>query len=559
MKLPFKYIAILVIVSLAGIFAYQAYWLTGLYHTMHSEMERDITEAMRMSDYNEMMIRVDKMKQDDINHGEVSVSAGYSDDGKSFVRSSTTISREDSLDNTTLHETFMPKGDSVYVTHPNDSTRVEVSVRKNVPLLTKEDSVLFIDQHRETDKVRWMSADSARERLEEAVKDSDSSPQSALSAKGGLDVILRDQNSMLELATYLQRGLHSGLDIISDPDVVLYDSLLTSFLHDRNINLPHRLLHLHKGSKWDSTILYIDTLVNIGTPGYVPTSKAVEYNYSFDINTNQSYRLIMEPAGTLVLRQMSGILTTSFVILIVLAFSFWFLIRTILKQKTLEEMKSDFTNNITHELKTPIAVAYAANDALLNFNQAEEKAKRDKYLRICQEQLQRLSGLVEQILSMSMERRRTFRLHPEEFAIRDILETLIEQHKLKAESSVHISVDIEPEDLSVLADRTHFSNIISNLIDNAVKYSKEEAELSISCRQTGGTVTVSVTDRGIGIPLDKQKHIFDKFYRVPTGNLHNIKGYGLGLFYVKSMVEKHGGTITVKSEPDKGSTFTITL
>ena len=93
MKLPFKYIAILVIVSLAGIFAYQAYWLTGLYHTMHSEMERDITEAMRMSDYNEMMIRVDKMKQDDINHGEVSVSAGYSDDGKSFVRSSTTISR----------------------------------------------------------------------------------------------------------------------------------------------------------------------------------------------------------------------------------------------------------------------------------------------------------------------------------------------------------------------------------------------------------------------------------------------------------------------------------
>ena len=513
MKLPFKYIAILVIVSLAGIFAYQAYWLTGLYHTMHSEMERDITEAMRMSDYNEMMIRVDKMKQDDINHGEVSVSAGYSDDGKSFVRSSTTISREDSLDNTTLHETFMPKGDSVYVTHPNDSTRVEVSVRKNVPLLTKEDSVLFIDQHRETDKVRWMSADSARERLEEAVKDSDSSPQSALSAKGGLDVILRDQNSMLELATYFQRGLHSGLDIISDPDVLLYDSLLTSFLHDRNINLPHRLLHLHKGSKWDSTILYIDTLVNIGTPGYVPTSKAVEYNYSFDINTSQSYRLIMEPAGTLVLRQMSGILTTSFVILIVLAFSFWLLIRTILKQKTLEEMKSDFTNNITHELKTPIAVAYAANDALLNFNQAEEKAQRDKYLRICQEQLQRLSGLVEQILSMSMERRRTFRLHPEEFAIRDILETLIEQHKLKAESSVHISVDIEPEDLSVLADRTHFSNIISNLIDNAIKYSHGEAEVAIHCRKVtvegqNEQTEISVSAHGIGIAPEKQKHIY---------------------------------------------------
>ena len=232
--------------------------------------------------------------------------------------------------------------------------------------------------------------------------------------------------------------------------------------------------------------------------------------------------------------------------------------------QTLEEMKSDFTNNITHELKTPIAVAYAANDALLNFNQAEEKAQRDKYLRICQEQLQRLSGLVEQILSMSMERRRTFRLHPEEFAIRDILETLIEQHKLKAESSVHISVDIEPEDLSVLADRTHFSNIISNLIDNAIKYSHGEAEVAIHCRKMAGEgqneqTEISVSDHGIGIAPEKQKHIFDKFYRVPTGNLHDVKGYGLGLFYVKTMIEKHGGSVSVKSELGKGSTFTIRI
>ena len=127
-------------------------------------------------------------------------------------------------------------------------------------------------------------------------------------------------------------------------------------------------------------------------------------------------------------------------------------------------IKRQLTNNITHELKTPIAVAYAANDALLNFNQAEEKTQRDKYLRICQEQLQRLSGLVEQILSMSMERRKTFRLHPEVLSMADILEPLIEQHKLKSEKPVHILTKIEPAGLTLTADRTHFSNIISNLI-----------------------------------------------------------------------------------------------
>ena len=288
--------------------------------------------------------------------------------------------------------------------------------------------------------------------------------------------------------------------------------------------------------------------------------KAKQYNYAFDIHSNQSYRLTIEPIYKIVLRQMSGILTTSFVILIILGFSFWFLIRTILRQKTLEEMKSDFTNNITHELKTPIAVAYAANDALLNFNLAEDKQQRDKYLGICQEQLQRLSGLVEQILSMSMERRKTFRLHPETLSLHDLFPTLIEQHKLKAGKPVKINLDIAPEDLTIIADRTHFSNILSNLIDNAIKYSPDKADIMICCRKKETEqVEISVTDHGIGIPTDKQPHIFDKFYRVPTGNIHNTKGYGLGLFYVKTMVEKHGGMVTVRSEAGKGSTFTIRI
>ena len=258
-------------------------------------------------------------------------------------------------------------------------------------------------------------------------------------------------------------------------------------------------------------------------------------------------------------RQMAGILATSAVILLVLGFSFWYLIRILLRQRTLEEMKDDFTNNMTHELKTPIAVAYAANDALLNFGADADTLKRTRYLRICQEQLTRLGGLVEQILSLSMERRHSFRLHRTTFPVADILAPLIEQHKLKADKPVRISTRLTPSGLEVNADRTHFSNIVSNLLDNAIKYSAGQAEVEIEASQEGGAFILSVRDKGIGIPKDKLAHVFDKFYRVPTGNLHEVKGYGLGLYYVKTMVERHGGTVEVESEPGRGSEFVIRI
>ncbi len=515
MKLPFKLIAILVFFSLLGIFVYQAYWLTGLYNTMMHEMEKNIHEAMRISDYNEMMLRVEDMQKENKKHGAVEVSAGYdSDTGKTFVRSNTTISEETGLDN---------------------------------------DSLIL---HLPSSKYDNISASTPQAKTENDEDD----PQAALHSNRGLDMILRDQKSMLELVSFIQKGMHSGVDLFTGPDVSTYDSLLTVQLLEYGIDFPHRLEYFHTGATIDSSQVFIDTLAVIQSTGYIPSKEAVQYNYVFNMSHSETYRLTMEPINMLVLKQMSGILATSFVILVILGFSFWFLIRTILRQKTLEEMKSDFTNNITHELKTPIAVAYAANDALLNFNLAEDKQQRDKYLGICQEQLQRLSGLVEQILSMSMESRKTFRLHPETLSLHDLFPALIEQHKLKAGKPVEISLDIAPEDLTIIADRTHFSNILSNLIDNAIKYSPDKADITIRCRKKETEqVEISVTDHGIGIPTDKQPHIFDKFYRVPTGNIHNTKGYGLGLFYVKTMVEKHGGIVTVRSEAGKGSTFTIRI
>ena len=304
-----------------AIFAYQAYWLVSMYHTMKSDMEHSIIEAMRTSDYNEMMLRIERMRRDDQDHGEISVSAGYNDEGGTLVRSSTMVHKEKIPGSTGIQQ------DSILKTE------------------RKLDTLIVVRNDQKEIKV--VPQDSTAQEVKAAM----------LQTKGGLDILLKDQNTMLELATYFQRGLHSGLDVIMDPDFQSYDSLLTLSLQERGISLPYRIEYLHFSNTPDSSLLFTDTLGMGGTLNYIPGPDAHTYDYTFDIHSHSLYRLRMDSVAGVIVHQMAGILITSFIILLILGFSFWFLIRTLLKQKTLEEMKSDFTNNITHELKTPIAVA----------------------------------------------------------------------------------------------------------------------------------------------------------------------------------------------------------
>ncbi len=545
MKLPIRYIALLVVLSMTGIIVYQAYWLTNLYHTMHSDMERSITEAIRLSDYNEMMLRVQQIRTDSATeHGEISISTGVDSKGERYVRSTTIV-------------------DNVQMKAGKESLqRGMQSFDVNV---TRKDSIKRIG--RDTLHYNITRVELGGSEQDEAKQDNTKKSNSMFLLMDGIDQSLEKQQSLSALTHYFQRGMHEGLDIIAEPDIEVFEQFFTNNLREAGISLPFRIELLQIGTdvRGDSTHAYTDTLGIRSTPGYRPSKKAKSYHYDIDLQSHRIYRILTEPSmlTTYVIDDMRGILATSFLILVVLGVSFGYLIRILLKQKTLDEMKSDFTNNITHELKTPIAVAYAANDALLNFNQAADKEQRNKYLSICQEQLGRLSALVEQILSMSMERRKSFRLHTETLLLQELLPPLIEQQKLKAEKPVHIRLSIEPHTLSIHADRTHFINIISNLIDNAIKYSREEADIRITCLpmegETEKRAEIHIQDHGIGISAECRKHLFEKFYRVPTGNLHNVKGYGLGLFYVKTMVEKHGGSVEVKSEPGRGSEFVIKM
>lgn len=217
-------------------------------------------------------------------------------------------------------------------------------------------------------------------------------------------------------------------------------------------------------------------------------------------------------------------------------------------------MKDDFVGNMTHELKTPIAIAYSANDALLNYDTANDQQRKVTYLNIANKQLRRLGELVENILAMSMERRKTMKLKPETILLRPFVEEIATAQRMRGEKDIVINVNVD-ENVSIEADKTHLSNILNNLIDNAIKYSGDNVAITIS----GNGREISVADNGIGIPAKSIPYLFNKFYRVPHGNRQDVRGYGIGLYYVKSMLDKMGWNIDVRSKEREGSVFTIKI
>lgn len=265
------------------------------------------------------------------------------------------------------------------------------------------------------------------------------------------------------------------------------------------------------------------------------------------------YRAYMSPPLGEMLRQTAGIVITTVLIILMLAFAFAYLIRTVVKMRSLEEMKDDFTNNMTHELKTPISASYSAIDTLLNCDKHNDASKRERYLKLALDQLSRLSELVEGILSMSMERRKSMVLSKEKIELKQVLDEISSIHSLRTEKPVTINVRVEPEVLSVETDPAHFANVINNLIDNAIKYSGSSVAIDIHADSSG----IIIKDNGKGIPAKSLPLIFNKFYRVPTGNRQDVRGYGIGLYYVKSILSKMGWDIKAASTLGKGSTFTI--
>ena len=333
-------------------------------------------------------------------------------------------------------------------------------------------------------------------------------------------------------------------------------SIIAQHLHDNNyaamIGQPN-VANMEEAFRRDLNFSgYYPDEVYIVTPDGTLEYSSDLWEIEYRVNGDITYYAYISPLTNNILREMGGVIITSALIALALTFGFWYLLHVIASQRTIEEMKDDFTNNMTHELKTPIAIAYAANDSLLQFPDPQDEERTKKYLTAALDQLSKLSGLVENILAMSMERRKHLTMAKEKIRLRDFLANIIEQQKLKADKPCDIILECQG-DATVEADPSHFSNVIGNLIDNSIKYSGESVSIIIKADANG----VSIADNGIGIPEKSLPYIWSKFYRVPHGNRTDVKGYGIGLFYVKSIIDKHGWNISVVSRQGKGSTFTI--
>ena len=251
----------------------------------------------------------------------------------------------------------------------------------------------------------------------------------------------------------------------------------------------------------------------------------------------------------------SSVLITLFVLTL-----FSLALYIIFKQKRLSEMKNDFVNNMTHELKTPISTISLASQMLNDKSIPDAQKNLAHISRIIQAESKQLGFQVERVLQMAIFDHGELRLKLEETNLHEIIETVAQNFLLQIDRRAgKLEFLPEAEDPLINGDTMHITNVISNLLENALKYTKQTPRITIVTKNESRNIIVSVIDNGIGISKEEQKRIFDKFYRVPTGNIHNVKGFGLGLSYVKLIVEQHHGFIKIKSEPDRGSRFDIHL
>jgi two-component system, OmpR family, phosphate regulon sensor histidine kinase PhoR len=335
------------------------------------------------------------------------------------------------------------------------------------------------------------------------------------------------------------------------------DSLLKVSLHDLGIHTSYRFVLTDIGHK---VLMASDSV----TPEMYPSILDAGYSINLfpgDFFNDPIFLFIEFPSQqSYLLGRMWSILSISAVLVMIIILAFFITISTILKQKKLSEIKNDFISNMTHELKTPISTIALASEMLSDQDIQLEAARKNDFIRMIREENKRLGILVENVLQTAVIDRGELQLKFENVDMNELIRDVAGNFSLQVnQRGGKLDTSLPIRRCLVKGDRVHLRHVLYNLLDNANKYSPESPEIKIEAETDSHSLRIRVSDKGIGIGKDDQKRIFEHLYRVPSGNIHNVKGFGLGLSYVKAVVEKHNGTVTVSSESGKGSTFTIEI
>lgn len=323
------------------------------------------------------------------------------------------------------------------------------------------------------------------------------------------------------------------------------DSLLSRSLHEQGINLEYEFAVYDERS---NRIIAGDSVMPVAEARSTPFKA---YLFPNDIREHSNYLSLVFPGEqSYILRDIWMTLFASVLLMAIIIGCFIYTIRIIFKQKRLSEIKNDFINNMTHEFKTPLATISLAAQYM------RERDGESTYLQVISQENDRLSAQVEKVLQSALMDKEDYHIRREPVDLREILAAVTEKFRIQAEEGV-LTFSPGEGDHWISGDAHHINHALTNIIDNAIKYSASWINIRIGTHVEADRIVITVTDEGIGMTREEIRHIFDRFYRVSTGDLHDVKGFGLGLSYVKRVVDLHLGEIAVDSQPGKGSTFSI--
>lgn len=512
-KNHFKIVSVIISLSLIIFMSMQIYWLTSMYSDMREKFEQKLDISIQKAFYNDLRYRIQS------NIPKISNNKKTKDD-TIYININAKVLDE-------RNDTHKIE----YIDTRNIKDKILINrINKKKSKYLKEEDVKYINSKLNSKKYR----DSLSKNLNSILKKKFESKDKSISD----NIISIFPEAASSVSIFI-------LNAIKDNKYNLnkIDSLFTSYLEKNEIYLMHNI-SIVKDNKIKQ---------NLGKN----INNKIIFNKVIDEKLKLVCRIEIENPNYLFLNTMKWIFLSSLLILISLSISFIYLLKTIFKQKSIEEMRQDFTHNITHELKTPIATINAANDVLIDSIEKDNTKIKYRFHEAIRKELHNLSSMVEKILSLSVQENSEFRLSYSIFNIEEIIKEIIDSTSIKCDKDVKFNLEISDSEVDIRADKFHFKNIISTIIDNSIKYSKDNTTVNIFVNSNSFYHIISIEDNGIGISKNHIKRIFDKFYRIPTGNIHNIKGFGLGLYYTKLIVEKHKGSIEVDSILGKGSKFII--